>query len=151
MLARQLVVLIGRPEVARQCRAWPGSGPGCRGLSLCSPKEKVTKEKGRPTRRRYLVAVSHCAARSARRSAQLAHRFYSRWHFGHEIPADLRASTSSHSARPKPRADLRCSGGSQGPRNPALRVTFRLRRAMKGRALNRVDLEPGVSRHQQIG
>jgi len=29
-------------------RAWPGGGPGCRSLSSCSPKKKVTKEEGRP-------------------------------------------------------------------------------------------------------
>src|SRR5689334_12396755 len=84
---------------------------------LLLAQKKVTKEKGAPVRRRYLAKlVADSTAlldrpgrlRNSRTASTLAvtvgGRFSTAWLI----------SMSSHSARPKPRAGLRCSGGAQG-------------------------------------
>ena len=92
-------------------------------FSLLAQRESHQRERAprSPPLPRELVAVTPCAARWARRSAELAHRPHSCKHLRRELASLNQPLGRLTQSSPETPGHLRCSGGSQGIPTPESR------------------------------
>jgi hypothetical protein len=96
--------------------ALPGAAPGP--VTFFAPPKKVTKERGSPVRRHYLVTSCGVPALldqpGGLRNSRTVHAIPST--SGGKSLRKPMGTRGSPSARPKPRAGLRCSAANRGPK-----------------------------------